>query len=263
MPLNDKIDAALQIIRKALSESNKPAVMSSFGKDSMVVLDLIKKFGKKLPVIFLKEAHHPLKYEFSNQVIAKEGYSVYDYPPLYTAVMKKEGVIEILNLHNAGDAFIYLPTGIKPPVDNDYLCGLVDLYLKPKSKFEFPWDLVFNGQKSTDTDPMLGKLELKSSHTTVRTVKVAFPIADFSDADVWEYTERFNLPINEKRYNRRDNWREFEDVTYNPDYFRACTSCIDQDEENRVYCPKSRTMVPNISDSVEYLDPARPEYLKG
>lgn len=256
MNLDEKVASALKLIKDVASNYTKPVVYSSFGKDSMVMLDLIAHAGFKLPIIFHREPFMPKKYEFANSVIADCEYAVYDYPPIATSLVKKDDNFEIVSYQQTGTKVIYMPTGIKAPIAGEpFLCGLEDIYNKPKGSFGYPWDMGLIGHKSCDVDPILGALPLNTRLQINRgSSDFAFPLADFTDSDVWNYTIRYNLPINEKRYNRADNWREFSDITYNPDYFPACIACMDSDAPAMVYCPKAKREIANVSANIAYIN---------
>lgn len=261
--LEKKIKAAVELIREQVSDHS--IVMSSFGKDSMVLLDLVFKADLKLSILFFREPFFPEKYEFANKVILERGYSVYDYAPLRTAIVKKDDQIEIANFYQVGteDEYMFLPTGIIKPIEGKpFLCGLSDLLNKPTGTYNFPWDTVFIGHKSSDVDPMLGSVELNTSVVDTGPIKLVLPVKDFTDEDIWEYHQRFNLPIHESRYNRKDSWKEFKDKSFNPDYFPACMLCIDSDERERVLCPRLGKMVDSLSYLADYVTIKVPEYIK-
>lgn len=264
MTLEEKITAAEKFIADELVKYKNPIVFSSFGKDSMVMLDIIKTTGYKLPILFHREPFHPKKYEFANRIILNNEYTVYDYPPLLTKVAKKGDNIEIINLHQVYGRVNYMPTGLRPRVaDKDYLCGLYDLYDKPTvQNYEFIWDLGLIGHKDTDRDPILPVTGLKTNKHSIGSCSFLFPLKDFTDGDIWNYHRIYGLPINDKRYDANNNYKEFENIDYNPDYFHACTSCMDRDKPAQVYCPKLNTNVPNISNALRYMEPPNFEYME-
>ena len=57
--MDTKIAQALELIRKILDTYRNPAFMCSFGKDSMVLLDILDANNIRLPVIFHKEPWFP------------------------------------------------------------------------------------------------------------------------------------------------------------------------------------------------------------
>ena len=262
--LDQKVAAAQALIRRVLETYKRPAVMSSFGKDSMVMLDILKRMGVKLPVIFHREPYCPSKDLFANEAIEREQYAVFDYQPSETAVVKNNGHMEIVNFYQVGPRlWNWMPTGIRKPEEGKpWLCGYVDLYRKPFGTFEFPWDVAFLGHKSSDVDPVLGPIPLAVD------IKVndggchyAYPVRHFTDADVWSYTEQFGVPFNEKRYDKANGYREFSDITWNNDYYHACTRCLDRDEPPVVFCPRLGYEIPNISKEIRSVEPTRPAYI--
>jgi hypothetical protein len=257
-----KIDHALNLIQDAiLTKCNNPIVASSFGKDSMVLLDLVRRAGFKLPILFFREPFFPKKYMFANYVIHLNDYVVYDFPPEFTGLVKRNGTMEVINIHKINGKEIYLPTGIKPPLNGEpFLCALRDLYNKPTGTYNAPWDLLLIGHKSSDIDPVLGPVPLKSDVVAGNPTYV-FPLRAFADEDIWNYHQEFNLPINTKRYDADNNWKEFQDTTYNPDYFPACTACMDPDNEPRVFCPLLGEEIDNVASTLRYGEAIPPQYV--
>src|ERR1035437_3368236 len=263
--MHSKIENAKSLIRKTLGSYSKPIVMSSFGKDSMVVLHILKTMDLNLPVLFHREPFEPQKYTFANSVIVAEGYVVYDYPPSLVKMAKNGDKIELVNFYQTsgkGDS-IWLGTGIKEPVEGQpFLCGLEDVYNKPMGYFKFPWDLGFVGHKSCDTDPIYGDIPLKVDvKINEGACDYAYPLRHFTDSDVWEYTEKFNVAYDDRRYNKADGYTEFSDITYNPDYFHCCTRCMDKDSPEMVYCPKLKKQIANISNTISYAPPVKYTYI--
>jgi hypothetical protein len=81
MNLESKIDEAQNLVHKVLAQAKTPAIMSSFGKDSMVMLHLIRSLKRDLPIVFYRESFMPKKYRFANAVIDEWDLTVYDYSP--------------------------------------------------------------------------------------------------------------------------------------------------------------------------------------
>lgn len=264
--LDEKVEAAIALIKEQSALHHHPVVMSSFGKDSMVLLSLIGKADLKFPIIFHSEPFEPKKYEFSNRVIAANNYSVYDWPPFEMQVIERGKHFEVVNRHQVAAArFDYLPIGIREPRANEsFLCGLRDLYMKPTGGFIFPWDLVFIGHKSSDVDPILGPVPLP--HDVVNDeFTAAFPLRYFTDADIWAYTVRENLPINRGRYDTKDSFKEKDDISTNPDWFAVCTRCMRKSEVEgaEVDCPKQGLKIPNVSHLLRWVPPeAFPGYVR-
>lgn len=262
MPLEDKIHSAQDIITATLATYCNPVVMCSFGKDSLCMLHLLRSMGHDFPILFHREPFNPLKYQFANRIIEEWKLVVYDYPPITTAVNERDGVAEIVNFYQAGSKLVYLPTGIRTPEDGEpFLCGLRDLYSRPMGTYAFPWDLGFVAHKSTDVDPILGSAELKVDlKVNYESVNYLFPLRYFTDADVWEYHKRFDLPVNTKRYDPESGYRERADITWNNDYHNCCVLCLLKSSPPVVHCPKLNTDVPNVSAIVRRAEDVEPDY---
>lgn len=265
MDYNEKVAYAHRVIEATMASAKAPAILCSFGKDSMVMLHLVMQHVE-LPVIFHREAFQPRKYRFANKVIDDLGLTVYDYSPCHTAVQENGDEVEIVSYYQIGNQTSLVPTGIrKPNADEDYVCGLVDIYLKPLGTFAFPWDFVFHGHKSSDIDPIYGAIPINADFAHgLNYVSAAYPIRFFTDEDVWRYTEENNVPYHAERYEKVDGkWGEKEDKTLNPDYMAACTACMRKGGPNSVPCPKKNGLyVSNVSEQLRWADKINPVYMR-
>jgi hypothetical protein len=263
MTFTQKIDWAQALIERVLTVYRNPVVMASFGKDSMVVLDILKRMGLKFPLVFHREPFSPAKFAFANRMIEEGDYEVYDYAPLETVVTKNNGRMEIGNCYQVGTSFLYLPYGVVAPEEGKpFLCGYSDLYQRPTGTFNFPWDVGFVGHKSSDVDACMGALPLKVDiRENPGSCDYAFPLRHFTDADVWRYHRKFDVPINLRRYDENDGFREFRDLTFNSDHYHACTLCLDPDQPETVKCPKTQEMIPNIHSTIRFVKPELPDYI--
>lgn len=266
MKLDDKIIQALALVDSVIATARRPAVMSSFGKDSMVMLHLLRAHGLRLPVIFHREPFLPRKYRFANSVIEQWDLTVYDYPPSETAVQQEGDCVEVVNAYAAGRRPMLLPTGICAPGPGETtLCALHDFYKKPRGDFAYPWDVVFVGHKSSDVDPIYGAVPLHADvANNVDCATVAFPLRHFTDKDVWAYHEKFGLPIHHERYEKTaQGWRERADKRDNPDYFPACTACMTPGG-GAVACPRLKgAMVSNVSAQLNWAPRQKLPYMEG
>lgn len=254
MTLEQKIKDAKDLIEQRVADN--PVICSSFGKDSMVMLDLIFQV-QKLPVIYWKREHHfPVKNKFANEMIERFDLEVYDYPPEYVRMVRKNGLIEVVNFFSIGKHTIEVPSGIVPyKEDEKYLCAFADMYMKPTGSYRFPWDTMFIGHKDSDVDPLRGPVPLAVDEFKHEDApRFVFPIRHFTDEDIWEYTKRFNVPQDMNRYSG--------DKAYDNDYYPACTACVNPDNPETVFCPKLKANVPNISHKLVWIEDTKPVYYK-
>lgn len=264
MTYEQKVDWARKLIHSSLANARNPAIMCSFGKDSIVVLHLVMSI-RKLKVVFHREPFQHHKYDYANRVMRDWGLHIIDYPPSATALAEGDSELEVVNYYQTGTSTTYLPTGLRQDTSGkDLVCALSDIYLKPTGSINYPFDLVFHGHKSSDCDPILGEVRLYSDiATNVGAPSAAFPIRHFTDEDVWRYIEENGLPIHQERYEKVDGkWREREDKTHNPDYISCCYACMSKKTGNNVYCPKFGATVSNLSDRLIWAQPPNNSYLK-
>lgn len=250
--LRQKLDHSIETIRTTIAQSKMPAVLCSFGKDSMVMLSCIREAGYKLPIIFHRDPWQPEKHAFANQVIEDWGLVVHDWPPIVVGIKRNEQALEIVSRYQWSDfGSIDLPKNMEPPDEDNLVCGL-DIIRRPRSSFISPWDMFFHGHKSSDYDPYMGSVPLTVDiRIGVGTPSICFPLREWTDADIWDFIEMNDVPFQKDRY---ENRAEFEDKSTNSDYIQACTACIDPLGPASVFCPKFNREVGNVSASIMKLD---------
>jgi hypothetical protein len=259
--MQDKIVTAQQMIFERAGKA--PALLCSFGKDSMVLLHLIRAtLTGQVPVIYYRFPYFPAKQAFANQIIEKWGLTVHDYPPLACGVKVNDERLELVSRYSfGGNGAFDLPINTEPPISRrDFICGLNDWLLRPKAgAIMFPWDSLFMAHKSSDVDPFEGAVPLKTNSVAIGQAELIFPLRDWTDADVWDYIEENRVPYDKRRYQDR---AELPDKWLNPDYIHACTRCIDPREKAKtVFCPKIQGLVRNMGPQVLRLQ-ERPDYIE-
>lgn len=257
MTYADKLDHAHGVIMDGLAAYDSHVVASSFGKDSMVLVDLVRQHAD-LPVVFHREPFQPRKYQFAEGVIRDWNLRVHDFPPTSTACQEGNGEVEIVGYYQVGAAYNMLPTGIRAPKDGeDFVCGLRDIYQRPTGAFNWPWEALFHGHKASDHDPVWGDIPINADiHQNVGSASYVFPLRHWTDEDIWRYTEENGLPVHGTRYEKVDGrWREREDKALNQDYVTACTACMSRTAPASVPCPKlGGKMVSNVSGQLRWAD---------
>jgi len=262
MTLDEKIARALAVTQTALKAYKSPAFMCSFGKDSMVLLHLLREAKIRLPIIFHQDPWWPAKYAFAQGLIAKWGLEVYDYPPLGVTLWEGKEIMAFTNHYQIGSdrrAVLQMPKNILPPVaGKKYLCGLKQVLGRPTGTFNYPWDLAIIGHKSSDSDQIAGDVKL---HCDIKQnagigPDLLFPLREWTDDDIWDYTARFSVPQQLTRYDVA-NRKELPDKTANSDYARVCIACCDRRETRiAVPCPKLGGLeVTNVAALVPYDAP--------
>lgn len=258
--MDKKIEKAVSVLEAVLKNYRNPCLLCSFGKDSMVLLFMLRHWFEEVPVVFLRQPFFQRKYAYANRVIEdwniKEFYQ--DIPPIGVTVSHNQGKTELVNHYNFGATTLMVPIGrIEPTPGANYLCGKEDLMDRPIGSFNWPWDCAIHGHKATDTDPLHDDLNINIDISyNIGGSDCAFPLREWTDEDIWQFTEKHDIPINHSRYEKVDGtWRNKADMSYNSDYFPYCNRCFDPLQPDAVDCPKTGLKVENLKKKVRYLNP--------
>jgi len=222
------------------------------------MLHLMRRYNLHMPIIFHRDPWFPKKYEFADRMIAEWGLEVYDYPPYAMSLTEGEDIMAFSSHYQIGFAngqvvTMQVPKNIvSPELYKPWKCGL-DVLKRPTGTFNYPFDAVLIGHKDTDSDQIAGSVKL---HVDVKLnggmgPDLLFPLKHWTDEDIWEYTERYNVPQQETRYSVEDR-KELPDKHANSDYAHICISCCNKKSAAVVRCPKLGMMVNNVSDKVNY-----------
>ena len=247
-----------------LDQVNNPAVLWSGGKDSTAMLHLLLfKVGVKLPVIQWREPRFRQRYAHSDLLAREWDLEMYDWAP-YAYALQDGYDIEsgkprfdlVKGYEMAPHKILLLFLGTEHPKDGEpYTCGL-DALQRPTGRFNFPWDSVFHGQKSSDIDLIKGQVPL--AQDVVRPDGAPwqfFPMRDWTDADVWNYLESEGVPNDDSRYIKSNaSWQHKNDKSQNADYYPVCLNCVNRHLSDTVHCPKLNAQTNNISHLAPYID---------
>lgn len=246
------------------------AICWSGGKDSMVLLHLMRSMGIQLPVVFFREPWQPRKYEFHDRIIRGWELQVLSWHPSGVAYQQTGDEFELQNLYRLGPNELTCPAGIVPPAPGLSWACAIEMGLRPTQERldVYPhFQAIWVGHKGSDQDVVLGG----DAGTRVHAVNQAdgvmsvFPLRDWTDADVWAYIEANDVPYDEARYEKHEGvWRERPDRGHNADYVHACTACIDRRlcAPKFVHCPKIGAMIENAPERVSWIEPRKLSYMQ-
>lgn len=235
----------LKHIETLLGEFDKPAVLCSFGKDSMVLLHLVHKIDKSIPIIFWRDPFMQSKNKFAYKIIQSMNLEVYDYPPSGADFCYNNGEMNIIYRQDTGGGLgIFWLRGL---IDSDKsLCLFKDFMQRPLVNFyKYRWNLTFSGHKASDIDPMLGGMRLEDMVRPIGRTVLFYPLKNWSDEDIWDYIHKYKVPYNVKRYDENNN-------TCNNDYYECCYACVNPDREDDVFCHKDNKTVKNYGKQIDY-----------
>jgi hypothetical protein len=265
--LGEKIKLAVGLCERMLAKYQRPCIFWSGGKDSMVILHMLKfLIGRELPVVCWREPWMPKKQKFVNRMIQEWDLVAWDWAPSKMALCHGKNRIDVMNHYQINTAigqdpqYLILARGTEPPVEGlPFLCGLETFISRPFGTFNFPWDCAFHGHKSVDEDPLSGKLPLAVDlMQNPNAADAIFPLREWSDEDVFEYHRLHEVPFDETRYDIENKAVLKNDKEDNPDYYRTCFKCCDPTSSKFVRCPKYDVEMNNVSHLVPWIEPAMP-----
>jgi len=97
MMMSEPVKLARETIIRALNKWSDPCCLWSGGKDSTVLLHLLREILGSIPVVCFREPWFPYKDRFVNRVIEEWNLEAWDWHPAKVALTKGHGRIDILN----------------------------------------------------------------------------------------------------------------------------------------------------------------------
>lgn len=234
---------SLNVIAEQLATAVAPAVAWSGGKDSQVLLWLVRAVMPDIPVLYLHGFPHPTKHRFVLEIMRQ--WSLNLIRPLPTAydVIGKNGHVEIIEVYQlTPNRLMYFPieaTQDYQPSADSY-CGLQKL--NDPVGDPLPWREVFIGLRGDEVDPTHGPLAPAEYVADYTDVKYIYPLKEWAEADIWEASHIYGIPQNEARY--------AGDMDANNDYYPVCTLCLG-DQVRTVICPKTDQEIPTLGASLD------------
>lgn len=222
------------LIKAALKQVEAPALLCSFGKDSMVMLALVREQMPQIPVVYFPVFDHPTKHQFTAKVIQDWGLKIWPWKPCHRDVIGKGGHVELIESYLLpGGAVVSLPVEAQPNyVPDAHSHCVIERLNEPVDVTAHSLDLLFVGHRGDDIDPTHGPVPLSDFKYSQELFSVIYPLAKWTEKDIWAASKLLKIPQNLKRY--RDN-----DLAHNADYFDLCTQCLTPgNKEPMVSCPK-------------------------
>lgn len=259
--MKEKIEVAQEIINAVARNYKNPLVYCGFGKDSIVMLHLIREMGLNWPIMCHREHEFPVKWRFANKIMELWNLTCYDYPPRACSVFYENDTFCVATQYGVGFGDLVLPGILYTPerfIEGEYLCALKDIYLQPKCHgFDYPWDVGLLAARFDEKHPHFGGACLGQqfeNKLNIGSADFAYPLLSWTAQDVCQYHVDYGVPINTDVYEIKDGELiSKQDPTYDPDRRPACYECMKPDNPKVVFCPKRMSQVNNVSGSLAWM----------
>jgi phosphoadenosine phosphosulfate reductase len=186
----EKLEFSKRLVKKSLSEHDNPIVACSFGKDSMVVLHLVRQFKPDIKVIWNNTLiEYPDTYEFARQIAKDWNLQIFEAKPRKT--------------------FWQLVDEVGWPIDPRNAAGnrqkatvrcCKELKKLPTLRLlrQHEWDLYFTGLTRHESRLREFSAQKYGAYFYSREWRIwkCHPILEWTTDEVWEYHRQFRLPHN-------------------------------------------------------------------
>ncbi|MEE9442440.1 MAG: phosphoadenosine phosphosulfate reductase family protein [candidate division Zixibacteria bacterium] len=185
--LKEKISSAKQLIKKCLTKHKDPVIACSFGKNSMVVLDLVYKYRPDITVLFNDTlVEYPDTYSFKNYIVDTWKLNI-----IVTKPTKNFWWV----VENYGFP-LFSRKGHKDATKN--CCRYLKEYPLAKILRKYKFDLYFTGL--TRFESRLREFSARKYgdyfYSKTQSHWKCHPIQNWTEEDVWNYHKIEKLPYN-------------------------------------------------------------------
>lgn len=222
------MNKARQVIREVLSGARYPALLWSGGKDSMLLLALVREV-KNIPCIWFRMGLSREQERFARRIILEWDLEVWSWWPSDVYLVPNNEGLTLIREQAFGPARL--------PV-------LLDVEEGANCIFDFPqertvelyphFDHVFIGYRGEDYHHALGRNFCPADGWSLGNTKFYAPLREMKEAEVWQAIKELNVPYDTERY---------EGSGLDPDVYHACTKCL---YGERVFCPKEQRMIESV-----------------
>jgi hypothetical protein len=177
---------AIKNIDAVLTASTAPAVMCSFGKDSLLLLDLVRERHPNVPVIWFRNSPNE---RFAKQVIAAWNLMVFSWAPAEVYLLRRTwpghnegtriGQVSMVHEYGFGEHRLPVLTDLapgRPCQANRFQARTPALYL--------PFDTIFIGWRDEDSHWVKGRAALTADGFEIGRAKGVAPLRHMTESAV-------------------------------------------------------------------------------
>lgn len=216
------MNKARENVRAALAAANNPAVLSSFGKDSLLLLSLVREVNRSVPVLWFRSAANSEQIKFARSVARLWKLNVYSYEPADVYLLANNGDMSVVQEYSFGSDRLPLAVDVARGTD----CSLI-AFPQRTDLLNLPFDVLLVGYKDSDTHWLKGGNELFSDDYRLGGARITAPMRHLSDETV------------------RSAVTELPGISYKEldDRVQLCTACMEKGDDE-VWCSQEQRYIP-------------------
>lgn len=251
------IDIAIKSIEGHVARACAPAVLVSFGKDSMVMLGLLREAGvlSSVQIITVRHPHFPDRYIFADSIIDDWHLDPLVIQHAWNSIIAERGKVDLLGTLRFGKAKVHLPVAnmVQITVKGGWSCALDNRLPPDLDLLSLDFDYIFIGSKATDVDPVVGKVHVAGPELDDGNTHLIFPLREWDDEDVWTVIRELDIPYDSQRYVTTQEAKIVDDCTYpgHPEYLPVCTACVNPAIQGPVICPKNALAIKSRAPEIK------------
>jgi hypothetical protein len=221
------MEKARRIIKDALAAAEHPAVLCSFGKDSMLLLRLVHELRPDVPVIWFRSGLTSKQQRFAKRMIVELDLHVWSWQPSDVYVLPNGEGFSLIREQAFG--LHRLPNVLD--IEDGGVC-IADVITQRTPELFPHFDCLFIGYKDSDSHEVLGGSGFcPEDGWELARAKTYAPLRHLSDARVWEAIKGLGVSFDEERYLHGGQ---------DPDTIQACTRCL---HGQSAFCPKEGKVI--------------------
>lgn len=226
------LDVSRETVRRVLATAKRPALMWSGGKESQLLLWLIREVVKDIPLLWFRTDREPAQTKFAKQMIHDFNLQVFSYAPAEVYFVPNGDEITLIHEYSFGRN--------RFPSLIDIECGeKCSLKLDPMRTLQMShvWDAIFLGVRDDDHHLILGQGQdfLPEDGYWLGDAQVYSPLRKMSEENVWDAINELHVPVDRQRYSG--------DESRDDGTLKLCTECFNSPEKE-VFCPEEKQMIP-------------------
>jgi len=192
-------DESIQIIREAVAESDNPVMLYSVGKDSAVMLQLVRKAFYPAPPP-LPLLHVDTRWKFQEMYLLRDRMAQQSGMTLHVHI-NPDAIAQNINPFDHGSALhtdITKTEGLKQALDQHRFDAIFGGARRDEEKSRAK-ERIFSFRSATHRwDPKNQRPELWNLYNTRKTKGESFrvfPLSNWTEIDIWQYIDQENIPV--------------------------------------------------------------------